>query len=479
MLDTDHRCHLHARVADRGIFQVNRADPLTTGLDHVLRSIANLHHTIGCNHRDIAGGEPAVHQRRCVALEIALQDPLPAHHQLALRAAIARQGGAGVVDHLDLDAKNALALFGNQRVTLLGRPVGLLLRSDHAHRCDRRGLGHPPAVANVDAVLIVELRDQSKRHGRAAGGGASHRREAQAVLVEVGDQALPDGGHACAHGDLLGFHQLVKRRTIQLGARQYQFGAGDQRRIRQAPGIDVKHRYDRQDGFLRRQAQRAREADGDRIEHDRPVRIERALGIAGGAGGVAQRRSGALIKAWPVKVVACRRDEVLVVEDVGDTLDGGSVGRVGEAHPVAHPGAMRCDAFDDRRKACVEDDGFVFGVVDDVDQLLRVQARIAGVHHHAAARYRVIGLEVAVVVPGDRGDRAAGGEAQASQCIGKLSCPHRALTGRVAKERAVGLTRNDFGVAVLSRRVFDDAGKQQRHVHHQTGLKHVGGFLRK
>ena len=293
----------------------------------------------------------------------------------------------------------------------------------------------------------------------------------------MGDQALPDGGHAGAHGHLLGFHQLVERRAIELWPGQHQLSAGNQGCIRQAPGIDMKHRHDWQDGFLRRQAERARQTDRDRIEHDGPMRIERALGVAGGAGGVAQRRSGALIKTRPVKDLACGCDQLLVIEDSGDTFDGWGVRRIGKAHPVSHLGAMCGDGLDDRRKARIEDDGLVFGVVDDVDELLRMQSRIAGVHHHAAARYRVIGLEVAVVVPGDRGDRAAGCEAQAGQCIGEFSGAHRAFTSRVAKERAVGLTRNNFCIAILSRRVFDDPGKQQRHLHHQAWLKHVAWFL--
>ena len=251
MFHTDHRCHLNAGVTDRRVFQVNRADPLATGLDHVLCAVANLHHAIRCDHGNVPGRKPAIDQRRCIALEIALEDPLSAHHQFALRGAVTRQGGTGVVHHLDLDAKHALALFGNQCMALLRCPLGLLLRGDYAHRGHCRGLGHAPTVANIDPVLIVEFCNQGKRHRRTAGGSASHRRKLQAVLVEVGDQALPDGGHAGANRHLLGFHQLVKRRAIELGARQYQFGAGNQRRIRQAPGIDVKHRHDWQDGLLR------------------------------------------------------------------------------------------------------------------------------------------------------------------------------------------------------------------------------------
>ena len=69
---------------------------------------------------------------------------------------------------------------------------------------------------------------------------------------------------------------------------------------------------------------------------------------------------------------------------------------------------MRGNAFDQWRESGVKQHHFVFGVVDHVDQLLWVQARVAGVHDHAAARHGVIRFQVAVVVPGDRAHRAAG-----------------------------------------------------------------------
>ena len=40
-------------------------------------------------------------------------------------------------------------------------------------------------------------------------------------------------------------------------------------------------------------------------------------------------------------------------------------------------------------------------MVDDVDQLLRVKARVASVQNHPATRDRIIGFEVPVIVPGD------------------------------------------------------------------------------
>ena len=99
---------------------------------------------------------------------------------------------------------------------------------------------------------------------------------------------------------------------------------------------------------------------------------------------------------------------------------------------------MRGNAFDQGRKGGIEQDHAVFGVVDDVDELLRLQARVAGVHHHATARDGVIRLQVAVVVPGNRAHGVAACEAQPSQRVGQLARAHRAVGVGVAKQRAVG-----------------------------------------
>ena len=68
---------------------------------------------------------------------------------------------------------------------------------------------------------------------------------------------------------------------------------------------------------------------------------------------------------------------------------------------------MRRNAFDQWRKSDVKQNHFVFGVVDDVNKLLGMQARIARVHHHAATGHGVIGFKVTVVIPSNRAHHAA------------------------------------------------------------------------
>src|SRR5450830_1890988 len=84
VLHADHRSHGHGGVGHGRVFEVDRADPFTARLDHVLGAIADLHHALGVDGGDVTSGEPAVHQGRALGLVVALHDPLAAHHQLTL-----------------------------------------------------------------------------------------------------------------------------------------------------------------------------------------------------------------------------------------------------------------------------------------------------------------------------------------------------------------------------------------------------------
>ena len=276
------------------------------------------------------------------------------------------------------------------------------------------------------------------------------------------DQAHPDRGHARADGDALGLHQLVQAGRIQARARQHQLGAADQRCIGQAPGVDVEHGHHGQDGLPRADAEHARHAGRQGAEHQRTVRIQHALGVAGGARRVAQRRAGLLIAQGPGEAVALAGHQRLVGLDPADPLQVHRAQRVGitQRHPVPHAGARRRNGAHQRRERGVEQHHLVVGVVDDVGQLLGVQARVAGVHDHAAARHGVVRLQVAVVVPGQRPHHAAGAQAQRLQSVGKLPGAPGHVGKPVAVQAAVGVARNDLLIAVLVLTVFEDGRNQ-------------------
>ena len=60
-------------------------------------------------------------------------------------------------------------------------------------------------------------------------------------------QAEPDGRHAAAHRHALLVEQPREAGAIEVATRQHQRRAGQRRGIRDAPGVDVEHRHDRQD----------------------------------------------------------------------------------------------------------------------------------------------------------------------------------------------------------------------------------------
>src|SRR5687767_1446204 len=54
----DHRGLGDRRVLDGDVFQVDRADPLAAGLDHVLGTVGDLDVALGVDGADVAGGKP-------------------------------------------------------------------------------------------------------------------------------------------------------------------------------------------------------------------------------------------------------------------------------------------------------------------------------------------------------------------------------------------------------------------------------------
>ena len=74
----------------------------------------------------------------------------------------------------------------------------------------------------------------------------------------------------------------------------------------------MKHWNDGQHRIAGGEGQNVGRAARQRIDHDRPVRIQRALGVSRRAGGVAKRCGGSFVKVGPDKIVAEWRNEALV-----------------------------------------------------------------------------------------------------------------------------------------------------------------------
>src|SRR5690606_19017175 len=123
---------------------------LAAGLDHILGAVGDLHRAAGVDDGDVAGVEPAfgVDAIALVVLEIALDNPGPAHLETAGAFPVARLRLALVIDHPKLDAERHPALLLDQIELFLEAHL-LPAGGRRADRADRRGLGHSPGMADA------------------------------------------------------------------------------------------------------------------------------------------------------------------------------------------------------------------------------------------------------------------------------------------------------------------------------------------
>src|SRR6185503_3446604 len=102
------------------------------------------------------------------------------------------------------------------------------------------------------------------------------------------------------------------------------------------------------------------------------MRIEHALGISGGARGVAEDAGGFLVELLPYERTARTGDEFLIgdkIEDVRPTL----LKQIRQVRRVCHRDIeldilqLRRDLSDQVGESDVEEEDFVFGVIGNVD----------------------------------------------------------------------------------------------------------------
>ena len=203
------------------------------------------------------------------------------------------------------------------------------------------------------------------------------------------------------------------------------------------------------------------------MQHVRAVAVEHALRVSGGARRVAERACGALVESRPVELVGMAGDE-------------GLVGRQLALHHVRHRLVARHqhDALDardlalqhleQRQQRRVDEQHSVRRVVDDVLELLREQSGVDGVHDGAHARHRIVELEVAVVVPGQRRDPVAGLDAGGRQRVGELAGAAEHVAPGAAVSRRVHRDRDDLDVRMVAVREAHDVRDQERPLHHES-----------
>ncbi len=202
MRDADRGCLGNAGAGDRSIFEFDRADPLATRLDHVLRPVRDLDSSVGMDGGDVARVEPLlVIGRIPIRLEIALDHPGAPALQAARRLAVPRLHIALVIDHAKLNSERHPSLPGDIfDLLLVAHLVPSVGRS--AAGPDWRGFGHSPCMADIDTPLSKPA-DHRPWRGRAADRHLLQVREAFAGPLHMLDHRKPDSGNAGGMGDFL------------------------------------------------------------------------------------------------------------------------------------------------------------------------------------------------------------------------------------------------------------------------------------
>ena len=226
-----------------------------------------------------------------VAVVVAGRHPRPAHLELAHRLAVPGHEPVFVA-RADLDERRRPALLGAllvdqrrrprpraRRGTWLTVPIGVVSVMPQAWTMRRPWRFSKASISGL-------------RHRRPADKHRAHRREVvhARVRVEILQDAHPDRRHAGRERHAFANEQIDEARRIEVRTGQHELRAHHHGRVRQAPGVGVEHRDDRQHGVGLVDAHAGRQGDGERVQHERPVRIEHALRLSCRAGRVAHRR---------------------------------------------------------------------------------------------------------------------------------------------------------------------------------------------
>ena len=231
-------------------------------------------------------------------------------------------------------------------------------------------------------------------------------RQLQIAGGHVVEQHQPHRRDAGGVGHLLGVKQFVDRGAVELGAGHHQLGAHRGRRERDAPAVGVEQWNHRQHCIGGVGAEQVAGIGHQRVQHVGAMRIQHAFRIARGAGGVAHRGCGILVKVLPLELAVGFRDPVLIGDRV---LQRGlrHMRLVGEHDVALDARQLVGDLFQDRHEGDVGHHHAVLRMIDDPGDLVGEQPRIDGVADRADSHDAVPGFEMAPGVPGDGGDAVA------------------------------------------------------------------------
>ena len=230
----------------------------------------------------------------------------------------------------------------------------------------------------------------------------------------------------------------------------------------------MEHRHHRQHRVARAQAHHVRQRGGIGMQDGGAVAVQRGLRVARGAAGVAHAGGRVFVKLGPVVLVGLGADPGFVALQAGDARVLGQFVRVAQRDPVLHRGALGVHRLDDGQEAHVKAQHLVFGVVGNPGDLLGMQTRVDGVQHPAGAADAEIQLQVAIAVPGQRGDPVAELQLHRIQRVGDLAGAPCHVPIGIAVDIALHPPGHDFCIAMMPFGKLDQGRNQQRLALHQA-----------
>ena len=170
----DDCCLVDAGVGHNGRLQVNRRNPLTAALHHVLGPVDNLYVPLRVHGYHIPGMVPAIDEGlgRAGVVQVFAGNPRTSHQQLALMFAVPREVCTLLVHHPDVEARYGQPLLDpdvHLRIVVPVVHVTLVVADG-----DQRGsLGHTIGVGHGYAQLI----EGPEHVGRNGGAPADQQDE--------------------------------------------------------------------------------------------------------------------------------------------------------------------------------------------------------------------------------------------------------------------------------------------------------------
>src|SRR6266849_4562789 len=137
-----------------------------------------------------------------------------------------------------------------------------------------------------------------RRRGAADGDAADGGNIPLRLFLEDGLDGDPHGGHGSHQGDALVVDDLDDVARLRVGPAEDLRGAVHDAGEGHTPGVGVEHGHDVQDHVALADAEHVHGRGGEAVEVYAAVRVDHALGVPRGAGGVAHAGGVRLVKLW-------------------------------------------------------------------------------------------------------------------------------------------------------------------------------------